>query len=497
MLDALNAATFLVTSRNPGNESFGTAFLIHKDRRSATFLTAAHVVVDMGGPERVLVEHRPVRVAAMGRPESAEDMAVLQWAAEPDPSGTAPDGDAPWSGWPAGLPLQMEIIRQPCIPILIVGQKPYDTQKKFRLAALHGDLGQSCLYDSKKGSCRVKGWELALAEGSSLAEGFSGAAVVDANTGNAVAVVTHLLGQRGGLAISVEQLKRLWPHRPEGLVIRRGGVRLKPGLLPHLADREPQIGAIEKHIVLDLPGPNVWVIHGEQNESLDKFLECFRCHHIRRLTPNDDNCANLHAVYFNWPRACASYDDYQAQVMRQLRERLKIANAKPEELMLAINNSTNAPLLIWSRVDSIVWQGYGDKIVPYLLRLSRNWPRRVSGKLMIICLLVKYRRTSPKGIFKRLGMGRESFDKHNRKMRQFFVQRQGRPQQMSDVTGHILPEMQGITQIDAENWTEDPEIKNKCANMDFMPAIREMFAECEVLPMAIFAEGIQKLMGVK
>src|SRR5215212_8321542 len=81
-------SVFLVTSSDPDNQQFGTAFALYsgedatgnliKSPFPAYFLTCRHVVTDVGGPKQVRIGGYQAKVVASGSEGSLEDLAVLR-----------------------------------------------------------------------------------------------------------------------------------------------------------------------------------------------------------------------------------------------------------------------------------------------------------------------------------------------------------------------------------------------------------------------------------
>ena len=77
MLD--DRSVLLVASDDPANGAFGTAFFVGRDAEDRAYVvTCAHVVRDVGGAGAVVVGGRRARVVAIGSPDGADDLAVLE-----------------------------------------------------------------------------------------------------------------------------------------------------------------------------------------------------------------------------------------------------------------------------------------------------------------------------------------------------------------------------------------------------------------------------------
>src|SRR6266702_5430459 len=77
MSDAWQASVVLITSTDRNESHFGTGFVIDKDEQTTCLLTCAHVVRDVGGPDKVEICGSQARVIASS-PEDGADLAVLR-----------------------------------------------------------------------------------------------------------------------------------------------------------------------------------------------------------------------------------------------------------------------------------------------------------------------------------------------------------------------------------------------------------------------------------
>lgn len=81
MSDSWQASVVLITSSDRGESHFGTGFVIDKDERNTYIVTCAHVVRDVGGPDKIKISGIQARVIASS-PEDGADLAVLRLATQ-------------------------------------------------------------------------------------------------------------------------------------------------------------------------------------------------------------------------------------------------------------------------------------------------------------------------------------------------------------------------------------------------------------------------------
>ncbi|MGD1807055.1 SUMF1/EgtB/PvdO family nonheme iron enzyme [Dapis sp. BLCC M126] len=215
----LEESIVLITSATDKKANvIGTGFAFYREDNYTYLLTCAHVVEDMGGEENVLVNNISAEVLARGDVKGF-DLAVLR-------------------------------VEKPNIPLLqlislseaenrkfrTAGYYLYGEEKKVILQTVDGTLG-------KKGFVRqnyekVRAWNLLINEGDvatprlrlflscrmlpnasstfrrqpkRLPQGYSGAPVIDLETGGVLGVATNMEKDRAeALVISVEALNKIW-----------------------------------------------------------------------------------------------------------------------------------------------------------------------------------------------------------------------------------------------------------------------------------------------
>jgi S1-C subfamily serine protease len=189
---------FLVTSGDPTVQTFGTAFLVHRDANTSYLLTCAHVVSDVGGPGRVIAGGKAAEVIACG--ELPSDIAVLRV-----------------EGLSQALAVELTKGGSPGDRIRAVGFQMFgDT---YLIRPLRGLLGAQLELASQYGSERVRAWDIGVLDEYRLQPGYSGSPLVDEASGRATGIVTHRLGDgQKGMALSVEVLESIWDQLPAGLL---------------------------------------------------------------------------------------------------------------------------------------------------------------------------------------------------------------------------------------------------------------------------------------
>ncbi len=164
----VDRSVFLMTSANPNTAAFGTAFFTGRDAGGRAYVvTCAHVVKNVGGTDAVHIGGKCARVVAMGSPDGADDIAVLE---------TDVPGDA--------LPLRLGQARAGGRACTVIGyRKLYGGVRQAR--AIDGVFESATLTTEGR---QIAGWNLRMED--SLPDGYSGSPVLDTVSGEVIGVAS-------------------------------------------------------------------------------------------------------------------------------------------------------------------------------------------------------------------------------------------------------------------------------------------------------------------
>jgi hypothetical protein len=203
-LKKLRESIVLITSAKKPN-LIGTGFPFYREQNYIYLLTCAHVVEDMGDEENIRVNNFPVEVLAVGNIKGF-DLAVLrikQLLSIPILRLMALDGEQEISFkikvpgfflWGENKALRRKTIKG-IMTVEVDGERAFQIIENLPEEAAIGKL------KIDKGE---------------LQSGYSGAPVIDLETGFVVGVTTHKNDKEGkfGTAISIEALEKIWPEMP-------------------------------------------------------------------------------------------------------------------------------------------------------------------------------------------------------------------------------------------------------------------------------------------
>ena len=185
-------SVFLVTSSDQGNQQFGTGFAVDRDEAATYFLTCRHVVTDVGGQNRVKVGDRPAKVVASGSKDGLHDLAVLRVEDSLD------------------MPiLRLRISGERGNSVALAGFRSF--AGAFIIRSIRGTLGEWIGLEARQRLGRIVAWDLKITGDFDLERGYSGSPVIDDNTSDVIAIASHRIGNRKGVAISIRTVDQIWP----------------------------------------------------------------------------------------------------------------------------------------------------------------------------------------------------------------------------------------------------------------------------------------------
>lgn len=191
---------FTISSRNKEShsQSFGTAFLLHKDSSHSYLVTCSHVVESIGGYENILVQSKQAEVIASGT-EYGLDLSILKVA-----------------NLDSGQPLQLYNSGKENDRIVILGTKQiHKNPAGYSIDPARGQLSDLTALQSRISSEFFKGWLFALDSDCFISGGYSGAPVIHESSSYVLAIVSQAQGTGNkGRAIAVSSIDFLWKQIP-------------------------------------------------------------------------------------------------------------------------------------------------------------------------------------------------------------------------------------------------------------------------------------------
>ena len=210
MKGEVNNSLVLIT--NDGNQSFGTGFVIYKERNYSYILTCSHVVENSS--DSLQVDSIDAKIIYQGSSDGL-DLAIIKAQIDKEP---------------------LSLMESSCDEFEISGFKSFRNNDHI-LEPINCTLDTKIEFRPQSGEI-VNGWKLNIDESDIIVGGYSGSPLICKESGKVVAVVSNRFGGNEGFAISIENLKNIWKDMPRNLVRKEGYV---PKIFISTAHREPDI----------------------------------------------------------------------------------------------------------------------------------------------------------------------------------------------------------------------------------------------------------------
>jgi hypothetical protein len=203
MMTPSNSIVLIKSGTIEHKQTFGTGFVICQAQDLSYVVTCAHV---LDFPESIQVNEHSANIVAIG--QGWLDIAVLEV-----------------KGLEAKTSLRLGISSSTGCSIKIPGiSKLQASNDMSGIRLLNGVLGEPLSpISTSSGQILVQAWDLRINEGEYLLrEGYSGSPVINAATGEAIAIVSHK-AEKGekGIAIAIQALANVWKDIPANLLQKK------------------------------------------------------------------------------------------------------------------------------------------------------------------------------------------------------------------------------------------------------------------------------------
>ena len=280
--------------------------------------------------------------------------------------------------------------------------------------------------------------------------------------------------------------------------------RTIPSLLPYLANRSDQEfelrQKIRTHLQQTRKCPLVCIIHGDEFQSHDKFLEKLQKVTLPRMLNLDATKVVIKAHILAWPGG---------EELENLPERLR--NNLAEVVGVSLFASTEeinqtfckypGPIIVETHLLTEDWEFQGAIVLHKLLNFWNDWPELALGQKLIVCISIKYQvkhfiiqkhrcflkpLASLQRFSKRhryLDSKRHRYLELNQKIHQYLHEiEKSKFSQYDNLNCIVLTELSGITRTHVENWVRKEETKEFIGEAmleKFIDSVRDMFEQWE------------------
>jgi|GEM_PF-1833503 len=256
--------------------------------------------------------------------------------------------------------------------------------------------------------------------------------------------------------------------------------REPPPLLPYLVNRTEQELELDNAGELLLkqvpPRPLVCIIHGNECQSHENFLERLRQFSLPKSLKLDPT-QTVKQYRLVWPTGLKNLDELRERLCKNLvNEVLGHTFNCPEEInatLKEINASFckyPSPIVIYTYILTEDWQQQGFEILNKLLEFWQNWPELISGQKLIVCVFIKYQlylhKHTEEFSFQRIFnclpslYKRHSYKSINKKIStKLEALNKSKNQDFNRFSCTILSELTDINRMHVENWVRSEEMK--------------------------------------
>jgi hypothetical protein len=260
-------------------------------------------------------------------------------------------------------------------------------------------------------------------------------------------------------------------------------------LAPYLCDRSEQEISLEETLREHPPHrPLVCVVHGDEQECHDMFL-------LRLLRITLPNLLRLKASQvlgeryaMPWPTRYTPSTDPLDLFRSSLVKVLGCDSRATREEMAHVLAREQEPVIIHSNLLTANWRRGGRKLIESFVECWRGWPDLPPGRILIVCLFIKYERGRERNFWEKWRLSR-----HNKQIQMFlrkvFFKRQG-------LTGVVLPELRAIPRADVEQWVHSyaRRIRGDEFTADFFRTVGSIFADRDEIEMEELAAHLKEML---
>lgn len=270
------------------------------------------------------------------------------------------------------------------------------------------------------------------------------------------------------------ELARLVTQSLSNASISNGNHPEIPSLLPYLCDRSDQELALDNLLkeARNKPGsPVVCLVHGDETEAHDKFLERLQKVMLPKLLAAQPGSVAVQDYLLAWPENVRDEAAMHSRFLRSLSDTVFGNFAGTHESINFRLTQALAPVLIHAHTITETWDLQGTEALPMFLRFWEQWPELAIGQQLFALLFVKYQDTRNFSFFKR-----RKYSQLNEQIKEHL--RQYDFCTIPKLCGTVLPELEGPTQLETETWAQG-EASRFCDKSTMVEAIGDFYAEWE------------------
>lgn len=286
-----------------------------------------------------------------------------------------------------------------------------------------------------------------------------------------------------------------------------------PSLLPYLpnrTDQEFELGQAIPQLLGQSPRrPLLCLVHGDELQSHDKFLERLRKVSLPRLLRLDPKQTAIKEYHLQWPASLKKLDTLWARLTKNLADTVENDSFATVQTINQTFGKYPGPILVHLHLLTDDWQRLGPNLLPKILEFWQNWPNLGSEQTLVVCVFIKYQHRQSTKVGKWQWL-RNPIAWIKRVLRYRRCQKLNLTiaQQLDELAasefiafqrlmGVVLPKLDNITRGHVEDWVRCEETKTFAGEAvleQLVGAVRDMFDQNETMPMDSVATHLTELL---
>lgn len=223
-----------------------------------------------------------------------------------------------------------------------------------------------------------------------------------------------------------------------------------PELLAFLPNRDEQVDQVEttlqKLLCLSPPRPVVYITHGDEAQSHDRFLDCLKDFYLPNSLKEEFSPITEYALW--WPTKLRNLSEIDNRLRKYLAEVVLQDGFASKEKVNERLAAHPGSVLVHTTLNTESWEKYGFQLVEAFLNFWQQWPLLRSRQKLIICLLIKYQVKKDSKWLKRYRF-RSLNLKVERKLEEFSEKG---AQSYDRLITTVLPKLTNVKQLEVEGW---------------------------------------------
>ncbi|MEO1622243.1 MAG: hypothetical protein AAFU53_14585, partial [Cyanobacteria bacterium J06632_3] len=258
--------------------------------------------------------------------------------------------------------------------------------------------------------------------------------------------------------------------------------------------------------------PLLCIVHGDEWQSHDKFLERLRKVSLPRLLRLNLRQTAIKEYHLKWPASLKKLDKLPARLTKNLADEVENDSFATVQEINQTFGKYPGPVLVHVHLMTQDWKRLGFGLLAKVLDYWQNWPALGADQTLVICVFIKYQQygviqsankrkrwwlMNPFTWLKRFFKVRQC-QKLNLEIAQQLTSLNGK--QFGDfnrLTGVVLPKLDNLNRGHVEDWVrckETTTFVGEALAGPLFSAVGKLFDQDETMPMDRIAEHLSRLL---